>query len=519
MLPIIGGFKNMVNKQYNNMYNPDVLSCIANLSNDEVFTPPEVANAILDLLPQELFSNPNTTFLDPACKSGVFLREIAKRLLKGLELIYPDLKERTEHIFKYQLFGIAITELTSYLSRRSLYCSKFANGKYSVVNFDNIDGNIRYKILQHRWEYGKCIFCGASQKEYDRPGDLETYAYEMIHTIKPERIFNMKFDVIIGNPPYQLSDGGGTGKSAKPIYQLFVSQAKKLQPRYMSMIIPSRWFAGGKGLDEFRAEMLSDKHIRKLVDYDNFKEVFPGVDLAGGACFFLWDRDNPGSCEVTNISGGIRNTAIRELDEYDTFIRSNQAISIVKKVNSMNYKKHLSDVVYSRLPFGIPTTYTPVNSGVPCYFTKKIGLRHVRRNDVRDPFGIINKWKFLVPKAPIAGQTDFSKPVAFYYDGNTRIAKPGEVCSESWLVAGAFDTEAEALSYKSYIFTKIVRFLLLQTVVSQNISKKNYCFIPDLEKYEGTYTDAQLCEMWGISDEEFEYVKSKIGEIGGENNG
>ena len=509
----------MVNKQYNNMYNPDVLSCIANLSNDEVFTPPEVANAMLDLLPQELFSNPNTTFLDPACKSGVFLREIAKRLLKGLALIYPDLKERTEHIFKYQLFGIAITELTSYLSRRSLYCSKFANGKYSVANFDNIDGNIRYKILQHRWEYGKCIFCGASQKEYDRPDDLETYAYEMIHTINPERIFNMKFDVIIGNPPYQLSDGGGTGKSAKPIYQLFVSQAKKLQPRYMSMIIPSRWFAGGKGLDEFRAEMLSDKHIRKLVDYDNFKEVFPGVDLAGGACFFLWDRDNPGSCEVTNISGGIRNTAIRELDEYDTFIRSNQAISIVKKVNSMNYKKYLSDVVYSRLPFGIPTTYTPVTSGVPCYFTQKIGLRYVKRNDVRDPFGIINKWKFLVPKAPIAGQTDFSKPVAFYYDGNTRIAKPGEVCSESWLVAGAFDTEAEALSYKSYIFTKLVRFLLLQTVVSQNISKKNYCFIPDLGEYEGIYTDAQLCEMWGISDEEFEYVKSKIGEIGGENNG
>ena len=501
------------------MYNPDVLSCIANLSNDEVFTPPEVANAMLDLLPQELFSNPNTTFLDPACKSGVFLREIAKRLLKGLALIYPDLKERTEHIFKYQLFGIAITELTSYLSRRSLYCSKFANGKYSVANFDNIDGNIRYKILQHRWEYGKCIFCGASQKEYDRPDDLETYAYEMIHTINPERIFNMKFDVIIGNPPYQLSDGGGTGKSAKPIYQLFVSQAKKLQPRYMSMIIPSRWFAGGKGLDEFRAEMLSDKHIRKLVDYDNFKEVFPGVDLAGGACFFLWDRDNPGSCEVTNISGGIRNTAIRELDEYDTFIRSNQAISIVKKVNSMNYKKYLSDVVYSRLPFGIPTTYTPVTSGVPCYFTQKIGLRYVKRNDVRDPFGIINKWKFLVPKAPIAGQTDFSKPVAFYYDGNTRIAKPGEVCSESWLVAGAFDTEAEALSYKSYIFTKLVRFLLLQTVVSQNISKKNYCFIPDLGEYEGIYTDAQLCEMWGISDDEFEYVKSKIGEIGGENNG
>lgn len=506
----------MATNLYNTMYNPDVLSCIANLSNDEVFTPPEVANAMLDLLPQEIFSDPTTTFLDPGCKSGVYLREIAKRLLTGLEPLYPDLQERTDHIFKKQLFGIAITELTSHLSRRSLYCSKTANGNYSVVHFDTIDGNIRYKILQHRWQDGKCVFCGAPQKEYDRSDELETYAYEMIHTTKPEEIFNMKFDVIIGNPPYQLSDGGGTGKSAKPIYQLFVSQAKRMKPRYMSMIIPSRWFSGGKGLDDFRAEMLSDKHIRKLVDYDNFKEVFPGVDLAGGACFFLWDRDNPGSCEVTNVSGDIRNTAIRELDEYDTFIRSNQAVNIVNKVNALNYKKHLSDVVYSRLPFGIPTTYTPLDAGVPCYFTQRIGLRHVRRSDMSDSFGIINKWKFLVPKAPIAGQTDFSKPVAFYYDGNTRIAKPGEICSESWLVAGAFDTEEETLAYKSYIFTKVVRFLLLQTVVSQNISKKNYCFIPDLGKYEGRYSDEQLCDLWNISPEEYEYIKSKIGEIGGE---
>ena len=501
----------MANNLYNTMYNPDVLSCIANLSNDEVFTPPEVANAMLDLLPQELFKDPNTTFLDPGCKSGVFLREIAKRLLEGLEPIYPDLQERTDHIFKHQLYGIAITELTSHLSRRSLYCSKTANGNYSVVHFDTIDGNIRFKNIQHRWQNGKCVFCGASQKEYDRSDDLETHAYEMIHTTKPEEIFKMKFDVIIGNPPYQLSDGGN-GKSAKPIYQHFVNQAKKMNPRYLSMIIPSRWFTGGKGLVDFRQSMLSDKRIRKLVDYENFKDVFPGVDLAGGACYFLWDRDHEGACEVVNMSSDKSNSSIRYLDEFETFIRQNLAVEIVKKVNSKN-AQFLNEKVSSRKPFGIPTNYEPKKNGVPCWFIQKIGLQYANPNDVDNSRGYLGKWKLLAPKAPIAGQTDFTKPVGFYYDGNTRIAQPGECCTESWIVLGAFDSQKEVLSYRSYIFTKIVRFLLLQTVVSQDVTKKNFCFVPDLGKYEGEYTDKELKELWSITDEEWDYIDSRITEV------
>lgn len=504
------------NGLFGNIYNPDVLTCIANLSNDEVFTPPNVANAMLDMLPQELFENPDTTFLDPACKSGVFLREIAKRLIKGLEWQIPNLQDRLDHIFHKQLFGIAITELTSLLSRRSLYCSKYPNSEYSVSKFENAQGNIRYKRINHRWQDGKCVFCSASRTQYDRESELETHAYELIHKVNPEEIFNMKFDVVISNPPYQLSDGGN-GKSAKPIYQFFVNSAKKLKPRYLTMIIPSRWFSGGKGLDDFRSSMLSDRHIKKLVDYENFKDVFPGVDLAGGACYFLWDKEYDGMCEVTNYSKESAFSALRYLDENDVFIRQNLAVEIVKKIQAQE-TVFLNDRVSSRKPFGLPTNYTPRNEGIPCHFIQRIGLKYASSLDVDNSKGYLDKWKLLVPKAPIAGQTDFTKPVGFYYDGNTRIAKPNECCTESWIVAGAFDSKEEVESYKSYIFTKIARFLLLQTVVSQDVTKKNFCFVPDLGKYNGVYTDEMLRKKWNITDEEWRYIDSRIGNIGGEKN-
>lgn len=341
----------MSNDFYSGIYNPDVLSCLANLSNDEVFTPPEVANSMLDMLPQELFSDPNTKFLDPACKSGVFLREIAKRLLTGLEPILPDLQQRIDHIFHHQLYGIAITELTSLLSRRGVYCSKYPNSVYSVSRFDDAEGNIRYKRIPHRWKNGKCVFCGAAQSQYDRDEMLETHAYELIHTTKPEDIFKMKFDVIISNPPYQLSDGGN-GASAKPIFHKFIESAKKLSPTYITMIVPARWYAGGKGLDDFRTNMLNDTHLKTIIDYPNPKECFPGLNVSGGVCYFLWDKNYHGKCSFTNVVSGIGTTSLRDMNEFKLFIRYNQAVSILHKVNSHG-EQMLETIISSRKPFGL----------------------------------------------------------------------------------------------------------------------------------------------------------------------
>lgn len=494
-------------------FNPDVLSCLANLSSDEVFTPPKIVNDMLDMLPQKLFRDPNTTFLDPACKTGVFLREIAKRLIEGLEQTIPDLNQRLEHIYRHQIFGIGMTEITALISRRSLYCSKYADGEYSVVKFQEPDGNIQYKRTMHTWSGGSCIYCGAPQEKYQRNSSLESHAYEFIHKDNPEGIFKMKFDVIIGNPPYQLSDDGH-GMSAKPIYHLFITQAMKLNPRFLTMIVPARWYAGGKGLDDFRTLMLNDNRISKLVDYGNSTDVFSGVDIAGGICYFLWERDKQGPCEVVSYTQDTIERSVRYLNEFRTFIRSAKAVAIVNKVLKVNKDEGnnmlLSDAVSSRKPFGLPTNYTPKKSGIPCWFIQKIGLKYAATEDVIDPNGILGKWKLLVPPTPIAGQTDFTKPVKFYYDGNIRIAKPGECCTESYIVVKTFDSEKETLSFKSYLFTKTVRFLLLQTVVSQHVTKKNFCFIPDLIKYSEDYTDEMLCEKWGISEEEWKYIESRI---------
>lgn len=506
--------------------NPDVLTCIANLSNDEVFTPPEFANQMLDTLAEawsedhngsSIWADKNVTFLDPCAKSGVFLREITSRLTIGLADQIPDITERVDHILTKQVFGIGITHLTSLLSRRSLYCSKDASGEHSVTNrFNNESGNVWFERTNHTWKSGRCIFCGSRQATYDRGDDLETHAYAFIHTAdiksRIKDIFGgeMQFDVIIGNPPYQLGDGAS---GAVPIYHEFVRTAKALEPRYLTMVTPSRWFAGGNRLDEYRAEMLSDKRVRALVDYPISSEVFPGVDVGGGISYFLWDSGHEGACEVTTIRGGVEHKVNRQLDAHDVFVRDAESISILEKVLSFD-ERSMTELVSRHAAFGLPTNFSAFRE------TEKAGdlvlhyngggrmavrkTAFVSRDQISRGEDLIDTWKLFVSEAYRIAERFPNRIV-----GAPMVAAPGAVCTQTFLVIGGFKTQAEAESAASYYSTKFFRFLLWLRKIGQHASRSVYTWVP-MQTWDRQWTDKELFQKYGLSNEEIDYIESLI---------
>jgi site-specific DNA-methyltransferase (adenine-specific) len=505
--------------------NPDVLTCIANLSNDEVFTPPEFANRMLDTLAEawtdshngaNIWADKTVKFLDPFTKSGVFLREITTRLIAGLEDEIPDLEKRVNHILTKQVYGIAITQLTSLLARRSVYCSKHAQGEHSIANgFTSDNGNIWFERMEHSWGDTKCEFCGAPRAILDRDESQENYAYAFIHTnnIKTRlaEIFGetMQFDVIIGNPPYQMKGGAG-GSSDSSIYHLFVEQAKNLEPKFLSMVVPSRWLAGGRGLDEFRKEMLSSGNLLKLVDYPVSSEVFPNVEVKGGICYFLWSNTHQGSCDVTVVRGGEEGTSLRQLNEFDVFVRNPIAVEILRKVLVVSGKP-ITEILTADTPFGIATNFDG-------YHEKKkagdIALHYVRSGKryigfvpqtlISKNVSLIEKWKVLVPEAGSDGGQKIPDSVL----GKPLLSKPPAACTQSFL-AFFVDGEEEARSLESYLRTKFFRHLVSLRKLTQHALRSTYSWVP-MQPWDRQWTDKSLYKKYGLTKEEVDYIESVI---------
>ena len=515
--------------------NPDVLTCIANLSNDEVFTPPEFANRMLDTLVEawatnhdgaNIWADKTVTFLDPCTKSGVFLREITRRLTEGLEKDIPDLEKRVNHILTKQVFGIGITQITSLLARRSVYCSKHANGKHSIAKtFANANGNIWFKGTNHAWDGDKCKYCGAGRSVFDRANGLETHAYTFIHTDNIKNrltaIFgeNMQFDVIIGNPPYQMTGGGG-GTNDSPIYDLFVRQAMQLEPRFLSMVIPSRWMAGGRGLGQFRAEFLGDQRVRSLIDYENAKDVFPTVGIGGGICYFLWDRDNPGPCDCVYIRNGDKSGPFpRSLDEFDVFVRDKRAVDILHKVLAAG-ERTLEELVSGDTPFGLATNFSgyladasPEGSQVRLY--ANVGTTRVRgamaRKSITKNEHLIDVWKLFLPVAGSGRERERSGIDLVL--GPPLLGEPGSVCTQTYLVAGPLRSKSEAIRVESYLRTRLARFLISLRKPAQHIFRSMYRWVP-VQPWDRTWTDADLYAKYGITKAEIMFIESMIRPMG-----
>ncbi len=514
----------------NKDYNPDVLNCIANLSNDEVFTPPQLVNEMLDLLPQELFSNPKARFLDPFTKSGVFLREIVKRLDVGLASIIPDRKERILHIMHNQIFGIALTELTSLLARRSVYCSKYANSEHSIGRFKTKEGYILYTPMQHSWQNGRCQYCGASKEVFDRGDAAETYAYNFIHTNNPEKFFpNMTFDVIIGNPPYQLTFGleGGNSSNAKSIYNLFIEQAIALQPKYLVMITPSRWMTkSAQGIPEsWIDKMLNCNQFKVMHDFIDPNDCFPGIPIMGGVNYFLWDKSHKSKCDyylhMSKEKGVMhRNDYLNSMDS-GVLIRDPEAISILGKIKETHgeyfqeAKNNFSGLVspkhfyddsmrltsnWSDFETERNNTYT-----IKYYLNKTIhnaAFGWVTLSQIPKHHETIMLHKVFIPAACGSNNIVLGKP--FY-------GEPNSICSQTYLVIGYEHnlTKEQCMNIILYIKTRFFRYLVSIKKKTQNGPRGVYQFVP-LQDFSEPWTDEKLYKKYNLSAEEIAFIESMI---------
>jgi len=468
----------------------------------EVFTAEREVNAMLDLVQQET-SRIDSRFLEPACGNGNFLVEILRRKLAAVKVRYGKNAadyERGAVTAVTSLYGVDILPDNVEDCRDRMY--EIFDREYTVHCQQTANDETRQAvrhILRHN------ILCGDTLA-------VKLCEGEPVHAAGLEEVFRMKFDVIIGNPPYQSSDGGsGNGISARPVYHLFVEKAKQLKPRYLSMIIPARWYAGGKGLDSFREDMLNDLRLEKMVDYPKSRECFQGVDIAGGVTYFLWNTNHTGHCEFTSVIGDSVHRKTRQLNEFRIFVRDNTGVEILRKVRSLE-ERTMSKVVSARNPFGFVSSDRGESQpfdGCMTLFSSG-GKGYVQPADITKNAGIAGRYKLSIGKLnPDRAGVNNAADGKMNVITKMKILSPNEIVTESYLILATFEDPLQTGNCMTYYSTKFVRYLISLTLSSMNISRKNFQFVP-VQDFTGAWTDEKLYEKYRLTTDEIGLIERTI---------
>ncbi len=437
----------------------------------------------------DTLSNPNANILEINSKSGLY----------PLYVVYSIYRKRCSMLNPNELTKEKQLELWDKTVRENVYVICKTPMARSITK-RTLVGYRRVKINAH-------AFDDLIMQLKDKP---EQFKDKILRgNFWNKEVQTMKFDAIVGNPPYQVMDGGGTGSSAIPVYNNFVVVSKKLAPNYITMITPSRWFAGGKGLDDYREEMLNDKSFVKIVDYSNGAECFPSAIIAGGVNYFLWDKSYSGQCTIINVENSKRNVTKRNLNEYNIFVRNNKAINIINKIKMIENKFFDSSVLprnYFNLISGVQGHNNRASNDVNMFSIN--GYSFISKNKITDSNNILNKYKVIMTKA-MSGGNKPTQDGTYLVASTVKILMPNEVCTETYLILDTFNTQQEAENLVSYVKTKLFRFLLLQALTSINISRDKFIFVPMLD-FNKKYTSEELYKKYSLNTEEIDYIESII---------
>ena len=437
----------------------------------------------------DTMANPSARILELNAKTGLYSLYVAYSIYKTRISRYRhkdrDLERRIwQQVLRENVYIVCKTKMSRHIACRTL--AGFTGAHVNVHSFDDLINQITEKVPQFIKRASRPSTYGSNQ-----PNEL------------------MKFNAIVGNPPYQVMDGGNKS-SAVPVYHEFVRIGKKMQPQYLSLIMPARWYSGGRNLDEFRTEMLNDKRISKLVDFEDSTDCFDGVDIAGGLCYFRWASDYNGDCEFVRMSKGGAAASRRDLSAHETFMRNEIAVSIIDRIAARE-KRFFSSIVSSQKPFGLRTYVKPTESG-DLTLRYNGGKGAFARDKVTSAHEWVDKWKVITSYLTYdhAGRANNEGKKRIL--STTEILSPKEICTETYLVVAVSETEEEITNIYNYLKTKFVRFLIGQVATTQHLSKQSFAWVPILD-FTKPWSDMELYIKYELTPEEVAYIESTIKEM------